>query len=43
LVELEDEGCAEGIEGFGAVELDWEVGVRDGIVSGDEGGGWRER
>jgi hypothetical protein len=38
LVELEDEGCAEGIEGLGAVELDWEVGVRDGIVVGDGGG-----
>jgi hypothetical protein len=39
LVELEDEGCAEGIEGLGAVELDWEVGVRDGIVDGDGGEG----
>jgi len=24
-VELEDEGSEEGVEGFGAVELDWDV------------------
>jgi hypothetical protein len=24
-VEFEDEGCAEGVEGFGTVELDWRL------------------